>query len=249
MMARIVTLHSYRGGTGKSSMAANVAFLAMTDGLRVGLVDTDVQSPDAHVLLGVTDVSGRCSLADYLIGRCEIEDAANLVGQRVGDGEIYLISARSSARDINDILNRGYDVGLLREGFERLIAKFNLDVLLLDTRSGVGNETVAAVAHADSLVIVTRADHLIAEASETISLTSRLTQARQHVVINMIPDYLPSGTLRKQAEEIYGYPVVAMLPYCADMAALGSQLLFARDYPQHRLVKEYQRVKTTVLRD
>lgn len=248
-MARIVTLHSYRGGAGKSSTAVNVAFLAMEDGLRVGLVDTDMQSPDAHVLLGVSDVSGRCSLADYLIGRCEIEDAASIVGQSADDRAFYLVPARSSTKDINDILNRGYDVGLLREGFERLIAKLDLDVLLLDTRSGVGNETAAAVANADSLVIITRADHLIAEAGETVSLTSRLTQARQHVVINMIPEYLPRSTLRRQAEEIYGNPVVAMLPYCPDMAALGSQHLFARDYPWHRLVQDYQRVKSTVLND
>ncbi len=44
-MATIVSLHSFRGGTGKSNTAANVATLSTADGRRVGVIDTDIQSP------------------------------------------------------------------------------------------------------------------------------------------------------------------------------------------------------------
>ena len=44
-MARIVSVHSFRGGTGKSNLTANLAALTALGGRRVGVVDTDIQSP------------------------------------------------------------------------------------------------------------------------------------------------------------------------------------------------------------
>ena len=44
-MSRVVAFHSFRGGTGKSNTTANVAVLAARRRLRVGVVDTDIQSP------------------------------------------------------------------------------------------------------------------------------------------------------------------------------------------------------------
>jgi Mrp family chromosome partitioning ATPase len=37
--------HSFRGGTGKSNMTANVAALLAQSGKRVGVIDADIQSP------------------------------------------------------------------------------------------------------------------------------------------------------------------------------------------------------------
>jgi len=51
-MARIVAVHSFRGGTGKSNVTANLAALLAAAGHRVGVVDTDIQSPGIHVLFG-----------------------------------------------------------------------------------------------------------------------------------------------------------------------------------------------------
>ena len=44
-MARLIAVHSFRGGTGKSNITANIATLLATEGKRVGIVDLDVQSP------------------------------------------------------------------------------------------------------------------------------------------------------------------------------------------------------------
>jgi len=41
-MAKIISIHSFRGGTGKSNTSANVAALLATEGRRVGVVDTDI---------------------------------------------------------------------------------------------------------------------------------------------------------------------------------------------------------------
>ena len=68
-MPQIISVHSYRGGTGKSNTTANIAALLAGDGCRIGVVDTDIQSPGIHILFGF-DESEMChSLNDYLWGR------------------------------------------------------------------------------------------------------------------------------------------------------------------------------------
>jgi septum site-determining protein MinD len=47
---KIVTIHSYRGGTGKSNITANIAVCAHQAGKRVAVLDTDLQSPGIHLL-------------------------------------------------------------------------------------------------------------------------------------------------------------------------------------------------------
>ena len=52
-MSKIIAVHSYRGGTGKSNTTANLAAIYAQQGLRVGVVDTDIQSPGIHILFGL----------------------------------------------------------------------------------------------------------------------------------------------------------------------------------------------------
>ena len=49
-MSKIISIHSFRGGTGKSNTTANLAALLAAQGLRVAVIDTDINSPGIHVL-------------------------------------------------------------------------------------------------------------------------------------------------------------------------------------------------------
>lgn len=66
-MTRTIVVHSHRGGTGKSSVLANLALLLAAAGQRVGVVDTDLQSPTLDLLFGVAPAPARwpttCSAA------------------------------------------------------------------------------------------------------------------------------------------------------------------------------------------
>ena len=42
-MAQIIGVHSFRGGTGKSNIIANIAATMTLQGQRVGIIDTDIQ--------------------------------------------------------------------------------------------------------------------------------------------------------------------------------------------------------------
>src|SRR5215510_3394002 len=86
-MTRIISIHSFRGGTGKSNTAANLAALLAAEGRRVGVIDTDIQSPGVHILFGLEEREIHHSLNDYLWGACQIKEAAYEVTKRL-DGAL-----------------------------------------------------------------------------------------------------------------------------------------------------------------
>ncbi len=65
-MSKIISVHSFRGGTGKSNTTANLATLLAAEGRRVGVIDTDIQSPGIHVLFGLHEEDMKYSLNDYI---------------------------------------------------------------------------------------------------------------------------------------------------------------------------------------
>src|SRR5215510_16016104 len=115
-MARIISIHSFRGGTGKSNTTANVAALLALDGRRVGVIDTDIQSPGIHILFGLAGNTIGHSLNDYLWGRCDIGQTAHDVTANLGSGvkgQLFLIPSSIQADEIVNVLREGYDVSKL----------------------------------------------------------------------------------------------------------------------------------------
>ena len=92
-MAIIVSVHSFRGGTGKSNTTANLAAVLAADGQRVGVIDTDIQSPGIHVLFGLAGDEMTASLNDFLWHGRAIGDIA----QDVPTGSDPGIAGRTSS--------------------------------------------------------------------------------------------------------------------------------------------------------
>ncbi|MFD7555639.1 MULTISPECIES: P-loop NTPase [unclassified Streptomyces] len=241
-MTRTIVVHSHRGGTGKSSVLANLALLLAAEGRRVGVVDTDIQSPTLDLLFRL---GPGFSLADYLLGRCEIEAAAQQVGTDRGPGGaggLYVVPARTGTAALREIMTSGYDVGMLPEGFDRLARHLALDVLLLDTHAGLNNESVTAMASADVLMIMARADRIdLSGVEETIALAGRLP-CRRTLVLSMAPAGVDREAARQRAREVYGAPLAGILPYSPEMAALYGERIFAEAHPDHPLVGEFRTI-------
>ncbi len=134
-MAKIVSIHSFRGGTGKSNMTANLSAIAASQGKRVAIIDTDIQSPGIHVLFGLDEDSLKLTLNDYLWDRCTISEAAyNVTPPSVAaqGGTVHLIPCSIKAGEIARILNEGYSVMLLNDGLRKLCEELKLDYLFID---------------------------------------------------------------------------------------------------------------------
>ena len=241
-MPSVISIHSFRGGTGKSGLTANlVAALASMGetGARVGVIDTDIQSPGVHVLFGWDDRQQKYSLNDYLWGRCTIEEAAYDVSHRLQgiakqNSQIYLIPSSIATQDIAKILREGFDFILLHEGFQRLIEVLQLDYLLIDTHPGVNEETLFSLTLSDVLIVLSRPDSQDFQGTAiTLEVARQLEVPQMYLVFNQVLPSVDTQLLQQDAAAAYGVPVMKVLPYMQEMAALASSNLFFVQYPDH----------------
>jgi MinD-like ATPase involved in chromosome partitioning or flagellar assembly len=243
-MSRIISVHSFRGGTGKSNTTANLAALMAIAGERVGVVDTDIASPGIHVLFGMGDTSAGRSLNDYLWGRCRIEDTAHDVTASLGSdvrGRVLLIPSSIKAGEIARILREGYDVGLLNDGFRDLIAALHLDALLVDTHPGLNEETLLSMAISDVLVIVLRPDQQDYQGTAvTVEVARKLEVPCLRLIVNKVPAAFDAREVQARVEQTYGCEVAAVLPHSDEMMVLASGGVFVARYPNHPLATLYR---------
>jgi septum site-determining protein MinD len=250
-MSRIISAHSFRGGTGKSNTIANVAALLAADGHRVGVVDTDMQSPGIHVLFGLTGEKISSALNDYLWGRCDIADAAHDVTPSLGDGisgRVYLIPSSIKAGEITRVLREGYDAAVLTKGLHRLAEDLGLDVLLIDTHPGLGEETLLSIVISHTLVILLRPDQQDYEGTGvTMQVARRLKVPNMALIVNKVPCVFDPDAVTAQVEEAYDCPVLAVLPHSDALMTLASGGVFALRFPDDPLTELYARVASGLM--
>jgi len=236
-MARVISVHSFRGGTGKSNITASLAALMASQGQRVGAIDADIQSPGIHVLFGMDDALMPHSLNHYLWGKCEIQQAAYDVTAHIGAdiaGRIFLIPSSSKAGEIARILREGYDVGLLNDGLRRLVDDLNLDVLMIDTHPGLNEETLLSMAICDTLAIILRPDQQDYQGtSVTVEVARRLGAPRMLLIVNKVPSVFDPDAVKALVEQAYNCDVAAVLPHSDEVMVLASTGVFALRYPDH----------------
>jgi MinD-like ATPase involved in chromosome partitioning or flagellar assembly len=253
-MSKIISIHSFRGGTGKSNSSANIATILAMQGHRVGVIDTDIQSPGIHILFGLQEDQMVHSLNDYLWGKCEIQDTAVDVTENLGNsipgkvfvidkGKVFLIPSSIKAGEIARVLREGYDVGLLNDGFHELIEELGLDVLIIDTHPGLNEETLLSIAISDSLAIVMRPDQQDYQGTGvTVEVARKLDVPNLVLLVNKVPEAFDFEDVKKRVEETYNAPVAAVLPHSDEMMALASAGVFSLHYPDHPIAQSYRKV-------
>jgi septum site-determining protein MinD len=243
-MSNIISIHSYRGGTGKSNTTANLATLLAMKGLRVGVVDTDIQSPGIHAIFGLEETDMKHSLNDYLWGLCEISDASYDVTDKLkGDisGKVFLIPSSLKAGEIARVLREGYDVGLLDAGFQELISSLELDALLIDTHPGLNEETLLSIAISDKVVLILRPDTQdYLGTSVTVEVARKLDVAELLLAVNKIPEVFKLNEVKAQVEKTYDCEVAALMPHSDEMMVLGSSAVFVTVYPDNPVTAALQ---------
>jgi len=250
-MSRIVSVHSFRGGTGKSNITANIAAVAAMEGKRVGVIDTDILSPGIHVLFGLDESKMVHSLNDYLWGRCTIEETAHDVSSGLGaqvGGKILLIPSSINPNDIARVLREGYDVGLLNDGLQALIRNLKLDALLIDTHPGLNDETLLSFATSDILVIIMRPDQQDYQGtSVTVEVARKLDVPQMMLVVNKVPSVFDVEEVKTRVEQAYKCQVAAVLPHSEEMMTLASSGIFVLHYPDHPVAESLRQAAALML--
>ena len=255
-MGKIVSVHSFRGGTGKSNITANLAVSIARNGSRVGIVDTDIQSPGIHVLFDVDIEKISHTLNDYLWGKCSIEEAAVDVSpflllqdgkSAVAPGSVYLIPSSNKAGEIARVLREGYDVSVLNDGFRDLIKGLKLDFMFIDTHPGLNEETLLSIAVSDILIVILRPDKQDFQGTAvTVEVARKLQVSNLTLVVNKILLDFDFEDVKRQVESAYQATVVGLLPLSLDMVRLASGGIFYLKNPDHSISKEIDKIAAQI---
>ncbi len=257
-MGKIVSIHSFRGGTGKSNTTANLAAQVALRDKRVGVVDTDIQSPGIHVLFGLDEQKMGRTINDYLHGKCSIGDVAFSVGENGADSlgrsqlagkKLWLFPSSIKGRDISQILREGYDVNKLNEGLQTLMRELELDYLFIDTHPGLNEETLLSIAISDILLLILRPDNQDFQGTAvTVDIARSLDVPNLLLLVNKaVPGKYDYEDLKAQVENLYGAPLTSILPLNFEIADNASKDLFSLRFPDHEWSKGLRSVAEAVL--
>jgi MinD-like ATPase involved in chromosome partitioning or flagellar assembly len=173
-LTKCIAFHSYKGGTGKTTLAANFAALLAKKGYRVFLLDLDVYAPS---LQSYFQADPKKWINDFLFENAELKDVVldftpliqnhggGSISNTKGDtkcgqlwvglcnakkDEIYKLegSSQGGRQDTKKHLFRRFV--LLRE---MLLSEYQVDYIIIDTSSGIRYWSINALVVADALLL------------------------------------------------------------------------------------------------
>lgn len=210
-----IAVTSGKGGVGKTSLTINLAVAMSRLGHRVGILDADFALGNIDVMLGLTPEE---HLGAVLDGTRRVDDI-----MLEGPSGIRIIPAGSGVRALT---------ALDDERWHRLTAAVDhagrdLDFLLLDTATGIGDTVLDVIGLADYVLVVTSYDPAaVVDAYAVIKLVSAANAEKPiGVVVNSA----------QSAEE--GGLVFRQISLAADRF-LGRTLRYDGHVLEDRLVKE-----------
>lgn len=234
-MTRVVALHSFRRGTGKSVLTANLAVICAAQRLRTCVVDADFLSPVQHILFGLDDERTGVTLDDYLLGHSEIDGAIyDVSSARADAGALALVPASTRAGQIVQVLRGRADLAGLQAGLERLGRERELDVILIDVAAGLVETSLLFLAAADALAVLVRPDQQDYQGTAvTLEVARRLGLPDIRLIVNNVPSVYDLADVEARFAATYACPVIAALPHADEMLAVGTGGFFVLQYPGH----------------
>lgn len=259
-MSYIVSIHSFRGGTGKSSIVANVAAQMALSGKKVAVIDMNLHSPSLAFTFGLDEKKVMRTLNDYLWGRYPISTVVTEIewtpafesyGGRAGEGgRIFFISASLEPQEMARMLHEGYDVNHLHDGIHSLIEELGLDFLFMDTHSGLGEDTLISLAISDILIITLRPNKqdFYGTAVE-VGVARKMDMDRIYLVVNQCPTIYDFARVKNDLEETYKERVITVLPLSEEVAIEGQENLFVLEHPSHPFSQGVREISESLVRD
>ena len=173
---RTIAVTGGKGGVGKTNVATNLAIAMAQLGKRVGILDADLGLANVDVML---HVNPRYTLKHVVTGEKKIEDI--IVKGPLG---ISVIAGSSGIKTMADL-----PVQIHKKLIGELHRLNNLiDILIIDTPAGIGNNVLSFVLAADEILAVTIPDPMAyTDAYALIKVVSRWRQDAQiNLLINMV---------------------------------------------------------------
>jgi septum site-determining protein MinD len=250
-VTEIISVHSFRRGTGKTSIVVALAGVLAQRGKCVCLIDTDISSPGLHIKMGLNDTGIECFLNDYLEDRCTITDA---VIDATGDletslpGRIYLVPSNPSPSIAMQTRWDRESADRLADGYYDLAKLLDLDTILVDTHAGITEESIAVLATTDVATIILRLDQQDYQGTALlVDLARSLNVERFAVIVNELSSGYDPRQVSESIQETYKAQIVGVLPHSEDMMVLSGRGPFPLRYPRHSLTAMFGQITDRLL--
>ena len=204
-MTRCIAFHSYKGGTGKITIASNFAVLLAKKGYRVFLLDLDVYAPSLQAYFEREPPKW---INDFLWNNAKVEEvlvdltSATLSNNNIthNSGKLYVGFCNPKKEEIYRLDGAGKQdsskIQLLRRFVllrEQIISNYDADYILIDTSPGIRYWSINALAVADTLFLTLKMDNLDIDgtrkmASDIYSSFSKFG-AKSYLVLNRVAGY------------------------------------------------------------
>ncbi|UCE15497.1 MAG: MinD/ParA family protein [Candidatus Bathyarchaeota archaeon] len=257
-MGKIVAFHSYKGGTGKTLMSANLAMIFASRGRKVCLFDLDFRAPSLQTAF--KNDGNEYWLNDYLNGVCDVKKVLVDLSQKdVRKGEFLIGLANPSTEAIREMMakDRKWEMkalGRLLSLKDSLLNGMDFDYLIWDTGPGLHYSSINAIVSTDVALVVTTMD------ASDIEGTRRMThelydlfEKKTGILLNKVPvEIISSKTekrkLRKHFETTHDLPILELVPCFCDILRASGTYIFTEENPEHPFTKIMDRIATKIER-
>lgn len=255
-MGKIIAVHSYKGGTGKTSLSVNLAATYARKGKKVCLMDLDFRAPSLHAIFKQQNLD--YWLNDYLNSACEIDKVLIDVTKHNGNGGKLMVAlANPSTEAIRDMTakDRKWEMkalGRLLSLRSALLNDGNFEYIIFDTSPGLQYSSINAIVAADVVLVVTSLDASDINGSQRMTTELYdLFEKKTGILINkVIADYLSSAEeekkFKKRVKEIHSLPVLATIPCFCEVLRAAGNFIFSEERPEHPFTETLENLATKV---
>jgi MinD-like ATPase involved in chromosome partitioning or flagellar assembly len=240
-MGKIIAVHSYKGGTGKTLLAVNIASTFAKSGKKVCLFDLDFRAPSLFAILKMENV--QYYMNDYLNGTCDINKVLiDLSGRIQNEGKLFVGLANPATEAIRDMSakDRKWEMrslGKLLSLRNALIEDKGFDYLVFDTSPGLQYSSINAIVTADLVVVATTSDRSDVDGTRRmLRELYNLFEKKTGLVLNKVLDSASKSKkdeMNEKVKAIYQVPLLGIVPCFCDVLRAEGVLVFAQDKPDH----------------
>ena len=231
-MTKCIALHSYKGGTGKSTISSNLSASLAKKGLTAVLLDVDVYAPS---LQDYFQWQPKKSINDYLFENANIDEVIHDLSPVLNkfssnDGEQsdsskgkLLVAFSSTSKDEiykldGAVRQEGSKIQLLRKFLmlrEEIVSKYNADFVIIDTSPGIRYWSINSLAIADTILLSLKLDGIDLKGTRLLAreIYDSLTKlgTKSYLLLNRAAGYcLPpnlAGEQTSATQEMYNNTV------------------------------------------
>ncbi len=244
-MSKIIAVHSYKGGTGKTLLSVNLAATFAKGGKKVAVFDLDFRAPSLFSILKAENVEHWFN--DYLNSTCEAQQVLMDISSKIGGGGKFFAGLANPATEaIRDMSSKDRKwemraLGRLLALKETLLVDQKFDYLFFDTSPGLQYSSINAIVAADFVVVATTGDRSDVDGTKRmLDELYNLFEKKTGLVLNKVLD--TSATAKKaeisnKVKTVYHVPMLGIVPCFCEILRAEGNLIFVEDKPDHPFTK------------